>query len=140
MAALVRLPELQAPTGLDWTPVGNALTELRKANEFQQQQGLNQQKVDIARGTLQLAQDKADVDQEQEQRQRLAGIGQAIDQMPDDGTRANAWNQFVQSHPAIGPTLERYGQPANDHINGPKFLVAEALGVQDPAKQALTAA
>lgn len=67
---------------------------------------------------------------------RIGGVAQAIDAMPDGPERQAAWARLVQSHPNFGKTLEQYGVPSADHLKGPKFLVAQALGPQDPLERA----
>jgi hypothetical protein len=58
----------------------------------------------------------------------LAGIAQLVDAETDPAKRTQMWGRVVSSHASLPANLQKYGVDPNDHINGPKFLLAEARG------------
>jgi hypothetical protein len=127
---------------LDVSGVSNALTGYRKAQEFDATHQLARdrldQEADFNNRRVGVLEQKASDEREKQERQRIAGIGQAIDAIQEPTQRSAAWQKFVGSHPAIAPLFKKYGQDPADHVNGPKFLLAEVQGPQDAYKGALT--
>jgi len=74
-----------------------------------------------------------DLEQQKAKVQQIAGLAQMADNEKDPARRQQIWGRIVSSHPEMASALDRYG--ANDHINGPKFLIAEARGYRDPLEE-----
>lgn len=98
---------------------------------------------------------KADAVQDEARQRRLiehtVGIAQLIDAETDPVKRQGMWGKFIGSSPRFTEAFKQYGVDPADHVNGPKFLIAQARGYQDPLetqakqadiayKQAMTAA
>ena len=66
--------------------------------------------------------------------QHYGGVAQMIEQQSDPVKRQQMWGQLVGSHPEWGNALKGAGVDPNDHVNGPKFVIAQARGYQDPMK------
>lgn len=135
--ALVRLPQLQYPENakLDFSPITNALDSWQKQKQFDAQQAQNQQRIDMERERLGIAQKAAGQAEEDRQKQIIGGVAQYIDSLdPNDPNRAGVWDKFINSQPHYADVLKKYGGPT-DHIGGPKFLLAQLRGAQDPLEQ-----
>jgi len=140
-----RLPEFQFPEkGWDAAPLSNAIADYTKSRENQYQfdttNALNQERIGLEREKMGIARQKSSQEDEARQAQVLAGIAQTIDAEQDQPRRAAMWKQLVGSHPAFPKLLSQYGQDPADHVAGPKFLIAQAAGYQDPQKQELVKA
>lgn len=139
--ALVRLPTLEYPTrGVDLSPVSNAITELRKQQEFDAQQGLREEQLALQRQQQDFNQAQATrqaaIQDEDRQKLAIGGVVQSIDSIPaDDPRRQQAWGRFVSSQPHYADTLKKYGQDPADHINAPKFILAQMRGPTDPGAE-----
>jgi hypothetical protein len=66
--------------------------------------------------------------------QRVAGLSQMVMNEPDPVKQQQMWGKFTSADPRIAKTLTQYGFDPNDHINGPKFIIAQARGYQDPTE------
>lgn len=135
--ALVRLPELRYPDNarVDFAPISNALDDFRKNRELEARQQIEQERLGMERERLDITKGAAQGQEDDRQVKIFAGIAQAIDNEQDPVKRQGAWNKFVSSRPTFGPALQRYGIDPADHINGPKFLIAQARGPVDPLEQ-----
>lgn len=118
---------------LDFAPVNNAI------NGFRQQQNINRDfQAQQEQQTYQRGREaKSDLRQEESHDlqmrsarvKQVAGLAQMIDGEADPAKRNSMWGQMLQTDPRLAQALPAH---ARDHINGPKFLVAEARGYRDP--------
>lgn len=143
-----RLPELRAPDNLiiDVKPMQNALMERRKAQEFDINKEMEQQRLDQKASQFAQShglQQKQFGLREQEHNQQMAdrkikmigGMAQVIDEEQNPQARQVMWQRMRGMTPEFDGLLQKYGVDPNDHLNGPKFVLAQA-GQYDPMKKA----
>ncbi|MCF1577737.1 hypothetical protein, partial [Escherichia coli] len=63
--------------------------------------------------------------------EQMGGLAQMADQERDPARRQQLWGQIVSSHPEFAATMAKHGQNPNDHVDGPRFLLAQVKGYQD---------
>jgi hypothetical protein len=96
--------------------------------ELKQEQQADE-RLNIAKQAAARADEKAQVD-------KIAGVAQQIDGLPDSPQKRVMWSNLVKSHPNFSNALTGYGVSPDDHVNGPKFIIAQARGYVDPTEQA----
>ncbi len=136
-----RLPEARI-TGaeLDVAPLGNALAQLQKSNEFQQRQRLDEERLGLQRQQADQSRETHEADMRTRTVKEIAGVAQMVEQEQDPGRRAGLWGKLQANYPQLTSALQEHGIDPNDHVTGPKFLIAQATGYRNPlddqAKQA----
>lgn len=135
MSALINLPGYEVPK--------NALLDLGAINgalDFSAQQNDRRFQSDLAGRQMQMAETKFGNEQQDRTAEKLARGAFVIDQIDaNDPRRQSMWQRLVQSDPRIGEQLGKFGVDANDHVQGPKFIISEA-GKYDPTKELLSQA
>lgn len=63
-----------------------------------------------------------------------AGVAQMVDQEQDPTKRQAMWRRFIGSDKRFGESFAKYGMDPTDYMQGPKFLIAQARGYQEPAQ------
>ena len=132
------LPAAQMPRNamLNFEPLNRAIDDYQNAARGAEQETYNRRQNAEIMGMRR--QEFAGQQQDRADRRRalrvqqLAGLAQMVDSVQDPQQRAAQWNTLLQSDPRLGRSLpEQYRDP----INGPKFLIAEARGYQDPLQR-----
>lgn len=76
---------------------------------------------------LQIQKEKMEVE-------RLGRQAQVVDSLTDPAQRVAAWQRLRQSVPGFDVSFAKYADP-NDHMNGPKYLMAEAGNYKSPQER-----
>lgn len=118
---------------LDTSPVVNALQNLTRNRLAQQESDRQDQELAMRKQAHGQNMRTGGLDYEAKLARHYGGIAQMIDQEQDPAKRQAMWGRMVQSHPEFGRALQEHGVNPADHMQGPKFLIAQARGYQDPA-------
>jgi hypothetical protein len=113
-------------------PLQQGLQSYRQGmdRQFEGERALEKERLAQRADTRQ--QQAFDLEQQKAKVQQIAGLAQMADNEKDPGRRQQIWGKVLASHPEMGAALGRAGVDPNDHVNGPKFLIAEARGYVDP--------
>ena len=146
MAQGFKLPAYEINNALiNMAPINNAIDDYRRReqqgveNERQNKLlGFKERELGISESRLGMDQAKAGRDAEQARVEKIGREAGMIDSL-DGPQRQQMHQRLMQGNPDVAAMLGRYGMDPNDHVNVPKFLMAQA-GSYDPlgtkAKQA----
>jgi hypothetical protein len=143
MAGYVPLPKYDVPNALNFDPLNravqnfgettrdNALMNYKVAQDKRQE---GRAGAAAGREAERFAMQKEEYNAEKKERamKSLTGVVQLIDQEQDPAKRAQMWGSVRSSVKDFDTDLQGLGVDPNDHINGPKFLIAQQRGYVDP--------
>lgn len=116
---------------LDFSPIERAIGNINAEH----QRGIENRRVDeqlgFQRQRLGMEQKRFDRDNEKTEVERIGRMAQVIDGEKDPNRRAAMIQRMYQGSPRMVDALKQYGVDPNDHVNVPKFLMAQA-GAYDP--------
>lgn len=140
MRNYLSLPAPQMPSNalIDFGGLNNALGNYQKQSNYDAEVARETEEKRYQRGRQAkadgiAAQDRADARQLAVIK-NSAGVAQMIDQEQDPVKRQQMWGRFIASDKRFGESFAKYGMDPNDHMQGPKFLLAQARGYQEPAQ------
>lgn len=141
------LPSPQMPSNalIDFSGLNNGIDTYRQQSNYngqveRQQEDQKYQRGRAAKSDAMAAQSHAWEQQDRTDNRQAAvikntaGVAQLIDQEQDPAKRQAMWGRFVGSDKRFGESFAKYGMDPSDHVNGPKFLLAQARGYQDPVQ------
>jgi hypothetical protein len=124
---------LQAPNmNVDFSPISNAIDSNRRNALALKEDARQEQELSMRRQSHSASMADRGRENETKLAQRVAGLSQMVMNEPDPVKQQQMWGKFTSADPRIAKTLTQYGFDPNDHINGPKFIIAQARGYQDP--------
>lgn len=137
---LNKLPEFQAPDPLNFQPLAQGIDSINQAQQQRDQRAQQQQQFDttnaLSERRVGLAERQAGQQDEEAFTKKIGAQAGVVDAMPDGPQRQAAWNALIGRLPDVDKHMATYGVSHEDHINGPKFLMAEAFGPKDPQREA----
>lgn len=71
--------------------------------------------------------------------ERLGKMAEVVDGITEPTQRAAAWQRLRQGFPGFDESFSKYSDP-NDHVNGPKYLMAEVGSYMSPAQKEMESA
>lgn len=99
--------------------------ENRRADE---QMGMQRERFDLEKRRMAKADEAAEA-------QRIGGIARVIDGERDPTRRAAMIQHLYKGSPSMVAALQKYGVDPSDHVNVPKFLMAQAGGYDPLAER-----
>ena len=127
----MQLPKYNAGSALlDLSQVNQGIDSIQRANQLAIQNQRADEKLNMQREQFGMQKTQFEADQKQRQAALLANRASVIDGLPE-GQRQAAYLRLLQGTPGLQEELAKAGVDPNDHINGPKFIMAEA-GKYDP--------
>jgi hypothetical protein len=141
MAGLLKLPTLEYPQNalLNYKPLMEGFDAIQKNNSEERADQRSREQIDLQRERLGMEKQRQQQLQEQELVKSIGGMAQVVDAEKDPVRRPAIWKQLVGSHPNMIAALQKSGIDPNDHVNGPKFLMAQ-VGQYDPLARRKTEA
>ena len=135
MPPLMQLPGYQYPNNalINFQPVSDAIDSNRQNALMQDANAIKREHLGMERRKLAMAETKSEEERQHRLVQNIGRMSQVIDDMPDGPQRRAAWQNVVRAN-NFGQRLTEHGIDPNDHVNGPRFLVAQA-GEFDPWKR-----
>jgi hypothetical protein len=137
MANLVKMPAFDAPDPLDFKLLADAGDQWRKERQFNADQARRAYEFDrtneLARARQGLLERQAAREEDNDLGKRIASAASVIDGMQGP-ERVAAWGKLRTGIPGFDDIMAKYGSRGDDHVNGPKFLIAQAQGPRDPLR------
>lgn len=135
---LLNMPawDVQAPNvNALFAPLNAGIDKYRQGMNEQAEHGIRQEQLGLQRRAADRADQSAGMALEKQRVEQIAGLAQMADAEQDPVKRQGLWGRIIASNPKMADTLEKYGADPNDHVNGPKFVIAQVRGYVDPMKR-----
>jgi hypothetical protein len=141
MARNALMPQMQlydAPAGLDVSNLTNPLMQGMQSYRQGMQQQFEGDRALASEARANRGEARADqalqFQKEKMQVERLGRQAQVVDSLTDPAQRIAAWQRLRQSVPGFDSSFAKYADP-NDHMNGPKYLMAESGNYKSPQER-----
>ena len=141
MARNSLMPQMQlydAPQGPNVAALTNPLMQGMQTYRQGMQQQFQGDRALAAEGRANRGEARADetmrLQKEKMQIERLGKMAQVVDGITEPTQRAAAWQRLRQGFPGFDESFSKYSDP-NDHVNGPKYLMAEVGSYKSPQER-----
>jgi len=131
MVALMRLPQYNPGNQLiDLSPINQGLASIQQRQQADIQNERADEQLGMQREQQGMRKQQFEAQQKAQQVKTLANRASVISGLPE-GQRQAAWQRMVQASPQLATALQENGVDPNDHVAGPRMIIAEA-GQYDP--------
>jgi len=131
MVALMRLPGYNPGNQLlDLSPINQGFDAINQRRQRDITNARADEQMGMQREQFGMRKQQFESQQKAMQVKTLANRASVIEGMPE-GQRQAAWQRMVKASPQLAGALQENGVDPNDHVAGPRMIIAEA-GQYDP--------
>lgn len=137
----MQLPAYEYPRNalVNFQPINDAIDANRTFDIHREANALKREQLGISRSELGLKYQDAERKRQADEVKRIGQVMAVIDAEENPQRRQLLWRGAQSANRDLFDHMTKFGVDPNDHINGPKFLMAQA-GEFDPMKRRLTEA